>query len=254
MPALLKASDIDIDKMLIHDKILPDWSGKRCPKCNCGTLSSLQTHCKESKPKYRCSPKATQQRVHPQYLHPLFHAGRGPEAVSLQIQAALLLLVILPVPQASIHLILGVNHKVLEAMQKNLHLVRKKFVLKKEKDIKIGTSAKWCDVEGDEATFDKRDVCCDAGWEHEVKAYRSLLWEQWCGLVQRGKPQTLVLARLNSTLTATRSPGITKHDWAPLGEKWLANRSVIFHTDSAKAYKMKLPGVVHDSVVHQKKR
>ena len=143
MPEILKASDIDIAKMLIHDKILPDWSGKRCHKCNCGTLSSLQTHCKESKPKYRCSPKATQQRVHPQYLHPLFHAGRGPEAVSLQIQAALLLLVILPVPQASIHLILGVNHKVVEAMQKNLHLVRKKLVLKKEKDIKFGASAKW---------------------------------------------------------------------------------------------------------------
>ncbi|CAL1168609.1 unnamed protein product [Cladocopium goreaui] len=116
---------------------------------------------------------------------------------------------------------------------------------------------KWSDVEGDEATFDKRDVLSDAAWEHEVKADRSMLWEQWCGLVQRGKPQTLVLARLSPTLTATRSPGpgpITKQDWGPLGKKWLANRSVIFHTDSAKAYKMKLPGVLHDSVVHQKKR
>ena len=27
---------------------------------------------------------------------------------------------------------------------------------------------------------------------------------------------------------------------------------MIFHTDSAKAYKLKLPNVVHDSVVHQK--
>ena len=40
-------------------------------------------------------------------------------------------------------MILGVNHKVVEAMQKNLHLVRKKLVLKKEKDIKFGASAKW---------------------------------------------------------------------------------------------------------------
>ena len=257
VPELLKASDIDIVKMLIHDKILPDWSGKRCPKCNRGTLSTLQTHCNEAKPKYRCSSKACQQRIHPQYLHPLFHAGRGPEALSLQTQSALLLLVILRVPLASIHLILGVNHKVVEAMHKNLQLVRKKYVVQKEKGIKFGASGKWSDVEGDEATFDKRDVLSDAAWEHEVKADRSMLWEQWCGLVQRGKPQTLVLARLSPTLTATRSPGpgpITKQDWGPLGKKWLANRSVIFHTDSAKAYKMKLPGVLHDSVVHQKKR
>ena len=164
---------------------------------------------------------------------------------------------ILRVPLASIHLILGVKHKVVEAMHKNLQLVRKKYVVQKEKGIKFGASGKWSDVEGDEATFDKRDVLSDAAWEHEVKADRSMLWEQWCGLVQRGKPQTLVLARLSPTLTATRSPGpgpITKQDWGPLGKKWLANRSVIFHTDSAKAYKMKLPGVLHDSVVHQKKR
>ena len=76
-------------------------------------------------------------------MRPLFHAGRGPDALSFQIQAALLLLVVLRVPQASIDLILGVNHKVVEAMQKNLHLVRKKLVLKKEKDIKFGASAKW---------------------------------------------------------------------------------------------------------------
>ncbi len=75
--------------------------------------------------------------------------------------------------------------------------------------------------------------------------------------MQRGKPSTLVLSRLDPSLTVSRAPGpgpITKHDWAPLGQKWLANRKVIFHTDSAKAYKLKLPNVIHDSVVHQKKR
>ena len=146
----------------------------------------------------RCKPIATRpsrntdvaaklasKRIHPQYLHPLFHAGRGPEALSLQTQSALLLLVILRVPLASIHLILGVNHKVVEAMHKNLQLVRKKYVVQKEKGIKFGASGKWSDVEGDEATFDKRDVLSDAAWEHEVKADRSMLWEQWCGLVQR---------------------------------------------------------------------
>ena len=80
---------------------------------------------------------------------------------------------------------MGVNHKVVEAMHKNLQLVRKKYVVQKEKGIKFGASGKWSDVEGDEATFDKRDVLSDAAWEHEVKADRSMLWEPWCGLVQR---------------------------------------------------------------------
>ena len=36
--------------------------------------------------------------------------------------------------------------------------------------------------------------------------------------------------------------------------KYLANKQIIFHTDSARAYKLKLPGVLHDSVVHKKTR
>ncbi|CAK0871222.1 unnamed protein product [Prorocentrum cordatum] len=43
-------------------------------------------------------------------------------------------------------------------------------------------------------------------------------------------------------------------DWAPLSKKWLKGRNVTFHTDGAKSYKLKQPGVVHDWVVHQKKR
>ena len=38
VPELLKASDYKIAKMLIEDKILPDWSNKCCPICNKGSL------------------------------------------------------------------------------------------------------------------------------------------------------------------------------------------------------------------------
>ena len=108
----------------------------------------------------------------------------------------------------------------------------------------------WADVEGDEATFDKRDLTNDAELSHQIKGDHCLLWEQWCGLVQRGRPETLVLARLQPPLTIPRAPGpgpITKKDWKPLAQKHLANRKIIFHTDSAKAYKLKLPGVIHDA-------
>eukprot|EP00438_Fugacium_kawagutii_P018574 Skav220205 [mRNA] locus=scaffold2858:132927:134168:+ [translate_table: standard] len=257
VPELLGASDTKIVKMLIDDKMLPNWAGRRCPKCNKGILSSLKMHSNESRPKYRCGRKDCQQRVHPQHLHPLFQACRGPEALSLQLQAALLLLLLLRVSLASIHLILGVNHKVIETMQKHLEQIRKNHVVKTEKSIVFGASMKWADVEGDEATFDKKDISSDPTWTKAAQDGRSLLWEQWSGLLQRGKPKTLVLSRLNPGLTVTHAPGpgaITKHDWTPLGQKWLANRKVIFHTDAAKAYKMKLPGVLHDSVVHQQKR
>ena len=70
-------------------------------------------------------------------------------------------------------------------------------------------------------------------------------------------PKTLVLNRLNPPMTVKNAPGpgaIRKVDWPPLGVKHLKDRRVILHTDSARSYKLKLSGVVHDSVVHCKKR
>ena len=75
--------------------------------------------------------------------------------------------------------------------------------------------------------------------------------------MERGHPTTLVLFRLPSRVTSARSPGpgpIAKRDWKPVAKKFLEGRSVILHTDGAKAYKTKIPGVIHDNVVHKKKR
>ena len=79
-------------------------------------------------------------------------------------------------------------------------------------------------------------------------------WEQWGGLVERGRPDTLVLLRLFPKTTASRSPGpgpITKRDWKPVAKKFLEGRDVILHTDGAKAYTMKIKGVLHDNVEHK---
>jgi len=49
-------------------------------------------------------------------------------------------------------------------------------------------------------------------------------------------------SRLFDVPQVARAPGpgaISKHDWTRLGKKHLANRKVIFHTDSARAYKLK---------------
>ncbi len=54
-----------------------------------------------------------------------------------------------------------------------------------------------------------------------------------------------------------RAPGpgpIRKRDWAPLARRHLEGKKVILHTDGARAYTLKVPGVLHDNVVHMKKK
>jgi hypothetical protein len=85
----------------------------------------------------------------------------------------------------------------------------------------------------------------------------SVEWEQWCGIIQRGQPSTLVLHRLTPPAGKARAPGpgaVRKVEWKPLAKKWLQGRQIILHTDSAKSYKLKVPDVLHDRVVHKKKR
>ena len=71
-------------------------------------------------------------------------------------------------------------------------------------------------------------------------------WEQWGGIIERGFPQRLVLERLNPEKTERGAPGpgaMNSVDWKPLAKKYLENKRVILHTDGARAYKMKAPGV-----------
>ena len=80
-------------------------------------------------------------------------------------------------------------------------------------------------------------------------------WEQWLGLVERGKPDTLVLKRMNAAETLGRPPGpgpIQKAQWQPVAEEMLIGRSVILHTDSVKAYSsVKGDRFLHDNVVRK---
>ena len=139
------------------------------------------------------------------------------------------------------------NHKPVSRIYNNLEIARSRYVMKKQKDIKFGARHQWCDVEADEVDVGKEvDLC-----------HKKAHWEQWGGIVERGQPSTLVLFRLPPKSTAVRSPGpgpITKRDWKPMAQKYLEGQDVILHTDGAKTYKMKLRGVLHDNVVHKKKK
>ena len=110
----------------------------------------------------------------------------------------------------------------------------------------------------DEATFDKRDISRTVEFQHLIqKKTNTTMWEQWAGIIQRGHPQSLVLCKLTPKLTVSKAPGpgaIRRVEWKTIGQKHLENRRVVLHTDSAKSYKLALPGVIHDRVVHCKKR
>ena len=146
---LLMASNKDIVKMLVADRILPNWKNKVCPRCEAGSLSELKLHTPSGQYKHRCSSRACHVWINPHHLHPLFTDGRGTGAQSLQMRSSLLLMILLRVPHPSIHLLLNINHKAIEDMEKRLCELRQVFVEKEEKKIVFGDGKNWKDVEAD---------------------------------------------------------------------------------------------------------
>ena len=76
-------------------------------------------------------------------------------------------------------------------------------------------------------------------------------------MVERGERESLVLFRLNPKTTSQRAPGpgpIRKVDWKKFAMKRLKGTKIRLHTDGARSYKLKVPGVWHYNVVHQKKK
>ena len=239
-------------ELLIKDGLLPEWKGAQCPMCNKGILSGLQARGEGQLPRYRCRSKNCHKFVTPQHLRPIFTTARGPEGHSLGVQASVLLLRLANVPLSTI--LLGVNHKAVERLDRGLNQVRKHYVEDTPKTMTFKyPNKKWLDIEVDEATFDKSLVPLE---DAEITEKR-MKWEQWVGLVTRGKPESLVLLRLNPQFTTARAPGpgaIRKTEWKPIAKRWLKDTNVVLHSDSARSYKGKISGVLHDAVIHQKKK
>ena len=188
-------------------------------------------------------------QVRPCHAHPVFNEGWGQSQlhVSLANKAKMLFCMLIGLTTAQTRILLGMNHKAIESMSVNLDQARRRYVEKKEKDIQFGDDTEWVDVEADETVF-------RASLTNEKKSKE---WEQWAGCVERGRPHTLVLWRTSSDITVARAPGpgaIKKSDWKPFLLGRLQNRRVILHSDGARSYKMRAPGVLHDTIVHARKR
>ena len=261
LPEILRASNEGIVRMLLADGRLPNWAGMQCPRCEKGTLSKLVSAPNGGGLKYRCNKKKCQVYLSPTHLHPWFTDGRGTSSTPLQTQAAVLLMKVHNVSLPSTCQLLNVNHKFVEDMGNRLTYARQDYVKEHQPKIKLGSTngnfqyvKNWVDVEGDEASFTKSNM---KGIDSNVDAKKPMLWEQWLGLVQRGRPDTLVLERLSPPTTEVRAPGpgaVQKVEWRPIASKHLKGRHIILHTDAARSYTVKVDQVLHDNVVHAKKR
>lgn len=202
---------------------------------------------------HQCSGRGCKQYLQVDDFHPIFFRGKGNSVTPLNVQASILYAAVAGVSMQATHLILDVDHKPVERIFHNLEVARARYVQREEKHIVYGTNKgdTWMDVEADEVDLGKGLEEDDEGKGKVVR------WEQWCGIVERGRPSSLRLVRLNPPTTKTRAPGpgpIRKYDWKKIGTPLLSNRQVVLHTDGARAYKLKLPGLLHCNVVHKKKR
>ena len=238
-------------RLLREDGVIKKWEGKPCPRCEQGTMGSLKLDSHKKNWGHRCSKRGCQTRLETHAYHPIFSVGRADKSTPLGTQAAILSCAVAGVPVSCVPSILDVARKTVDAIYTKLEIARTRHVKMKESKIVFGAKRKWTDIEADEVDLGKEDFMQPGATRRKVR------WEQWGGIVERGQPHTLRLYRLKPTLTRKRAPGpgpISRRDWAPIAQKCLANRNVILHTDGARACKLKLPGVLHDNVVHQKKR
>jgi hypothetical protein len=235
--------------MLIKQGVLEDWDGASCPACGVGTLGPLRDIPGRGW-QYKCGHRHCRRILPAHHQHPVLSVASGSRFVPLQDQAAVLFCCVANVKRSTAHLLTGMNHKLIEGIYTRFEERTSEYVVAKENDIEFGHGIPWADVEADEVDLRKSLQCDEDGNEQ-------LAWEQWGGLVQRGAPETLVLTRLDPMRTKLNAPGpgpIRKRDWKPTATRWLQGRKVVLHTDGARAYKMAINGVVHDNVVHQKKR
>ena len=250
---IYSASEKKLLDMLMDTGILYKMSHGQCPHCEKGKLSKLVYVKSRDTYFYKCGSRSCRHYIAPHYAHPVFIVGRGSSAVPLREQAAALFCAVANVSQAAAHLMTKRNHKFIEGVYDRFHALQAAYVEKQQMRVRFGQGHDWPDIEADEVDLRKTIKPEEMGDAEDKDVH----WEQWGGLVERGNPRSLVLMRLKPAITNRRAPGpgaMRKRDWKPIATKFLKNKQVVLHTDGAKAYKMAIPGVVHDNVVHQKKR
>ena len=134
---------------------------------------------------YRCNNYLCVKRILPQANHPVFTSGHSHgNFKSLRSQVKLLFGLTAGISQVQAHLLWEHGHKYLGAFSSKLDAARAKYVARKEGSINFGYAGDgpWVDVEADEVDLHEEFVSNDAQTATKAK------WDQWAGIVQRGKP------------------------------------------------------------------
>ena len=251
LTSLMAASESELIAMLLKDGFLVDLEGTECSSCQLAKLGKLQDYAGKGL-RHRCKAKSCQRYVLPYADHPIFSTGTGKGAAALKPQANVLFCAVAGVPASTRHVLTGCSHKLIEAIYARLDDARKRFVEREEGNIVYGKGKAWKDVEADEVDVRRRDLGVSEG-----DGKNTVVWEQWAGVVKRGSARTLMLFRLNPKRATRRAPGpgpIRKEEWRNFAQKHLKGRRVVLHTDGARSYQLRVAGVLHDHVVHMKKR
>jgi len=135
---ILSFSGFRLVQWLQQEKILPNMSNTTCLKCGNGTLSKAQYRKDRDQWIHRRSLQTCAARIRVEDYHPIFYASAGNSKIPLNIQAAVLYCAIAGVPRNSAHLLLDVDHKVVERIYSNNEAARARYVEKKEKEIIYG--------------------------------------------------------------------------------------------------------------------
>ena len=249
LASFLTVAEPDLIKNLIEDGILPQLAGATCHHCKEGKLGNLKFH-RGRGAHHRCASCKSYVRPHSQ--HPIFTVGRGEGSEPLAHQAGALFSLVMGGTQALVSTLFGLNHKAVGGLSGRLDEEKAAYVLRHEPNVAFGVIDPWVDVEADEVDLSKSMIPPGDVSDKE----KTTQWEQWCGVLQRGVPRSLVLFRLSPALTGDRAPGpgpIRKEEWTTFADQRLANRNIILHTDGARSYRAKVDGMLHDHVVHMKK-
>ena len=177
----IAADDKKVLDMLTEDKIVLDWLGLNCPHCADGKVGPLTERVGRGWA-HRCRKKGCQRFVYPHYAHPVFTCGDGQSWVSLKTQALVLFCAVVGLSHTHVHHVLGASRKLVDVIYSRLHEARKTYVEEKQRNMIFGreNAAEWVDVEADEVTLRKQEITDDNGAQ-------AIEWEQWGGLVERGR-------------------------------------------------------------------
>ena len=231
IPYIMGATERQLFRKVRSIGLLP--RSTTCPRCHGGVKNFKENMQYQG----RCSCRGCQLMISWFASHPFLCSGGR----SLRLKLSMMVNILLGATYRSSTLQLSISQSNMQLMLLAIRLHISNYIVHQQEYIEYGRCGNhWPDVEVDEMTIGKWAAKDD-----------KIGWHNYVGLVQRGRPESLVIYRLPDRITQKRAPGpgpIRLSDWKPIARKHLSDRGVILHSDSARAYSWAMPRVQHTKV------